>query len=44
MDQIKIGSFIQELRKENGPTQEQFAEQFNVARRIKGNRIKGSRV
>ena len=33
MDQIKIGSFIKELRKENGLTQEQFAEQFNVSRR-----------
>ena len=33
MDQIKIGSFIKELRKEKGLTQEQFAEQFNVARR-----------
>ena len=33
MDQVKIGSFIKELRKEKGFTQEQFAEQFNVARR-----------
>ena len=33
MNQIKIGSFIKELRKEKGLTQEQFAEQFNVARR-----------
>lgn len=33
MDQIKIGSFIKELRKEKGLTQEQFAEQFNVDRR-----------
>ena len=33
MNQIKIGSFIKELRKENGLTQEQFAEQFHVARR-----------
>lgn len=33
MNQIKIGSFIKELRKEKGLTQEQFAEQFNVSRR-----------
>ena len=33
MNQIKIGSFIKELRKEKGLTQEQFAEQFNVTRR-----------
>ena len=33
MNQVKIGSFIKELRKEKGLTQEQFAEQFNVARR-----------
>ncbi len=33
MNQIKIGSFIKELRKEKGLTQEQFAEQLNVSRR-----------
>ncbi len=33
MDQIKIGGFIKELRKEKGLTQEQLAEQFNVNRR-----------
>lgn len=33
MDQIKIGVFIKELRKEKGLTQEQFAEQFHVTRR-----------
>lgn len=33
MDQIKIGEFLKELRKEKGLTQEQFAEQFNVSRR-----------
>lgn len=33
MDQIRIGSFIKELRKEKGLTQEQMAEQFNVSRR-----------
>lgn len=33
MDQIKIGAFIKELRKEKGFTQEQLAEQFNVSRR-----------
>ena len=33
MDQIKIGKFLQELRKEKGLTQEQLAEQVGVARR-----------
>ena len=33
MDQIKIGSFIKELRKEQNLTQEELAEKFNVARR-----------
>ena len=33
MNQIKIGSFIKELRKESDLTQEQFAEEFNVSRR-----------
>ena len=33
MDQARIGSFIRELRKEQGLTQEQFAEKFFVARR-----------
>lgn len=33
MNQIKIGGFIKELRKEKGFTQEQFAEKFNVSRR-----------
>lgn len=33
MNQIKIGNFIKELRKEKGLTQEQFAEQFDVSRR-----------
>lgn len=33
MNQIKIGAFIKELRKEKGLTQEQLAEQFNVSRR-----------
>lgn len=33
MDQIKIGNFLRELRKEKGLTQEQLAEKFNVARR-----------
>lgn len=33
MNQIKIGGFIKELRKERGLTQEQLAEQFNVTRR-----------
>lgn len=33
MDQIKIGSFIKELRKEQNLTQEELAEKFGVARR-----------
>ena len=33
MDQVKIGSFIKELRKEKGLTQEQLSEQFQVSRR-----------
>ena len=31
MNQIKIGEFLKELRKEKGLTQEQLAEQFNVS-------------
>lgn len=33
MDQIKIGNFLKELRKEKGLTQEQLAEHFNVSSR-----------
>lgn len=33
MDQIKIGSFLRELRKEKGFTQEQLAEKFGVSGR-----------
>ena len=33
MDLVKIGRFLQELRKEKGLTQEQLAEQMGVARR-----------
>lgn len=33
MDQVKIGEFLKELRKEKKLTQEQLAEQFNVSRR-----------
>ncbi len=33
MNQIKIGEFLKELRKEKELTQEQLAEQFNVSRR-----------
>ena len=33
MDQVKIGEFLKELRKEKGLTQEQLAEQFHVSRR-----------
>ncbi len=33
MNQIEIGKFLQQLRKEKGLTQEQLAEQFQIARR-----------
>ena len=33
MDQIKIGNFLKELRKEKALTQEQLAEHFNVSSR-----------
>lgn len=33
MDQIKIGSFLKELRSDKGLTQEQLAEKLNVSRR-----------
>ena len=33
MDQIKIGAFMKELRKEKGLTQEQAAERLNVSNR-----------
>ena len=33
MDQIKVGEFLKELRKEKELTQEQLAEHFNVSRR-----------
>ncbi len=33
MDQLKIGNFLRELRKEKALTQEQLAEQFNVSGR-----------
>ena len=33
MNQINIGQFLKELRKEKGLTQEQLAEQFNLSRR-----------
>ena len=33
MDQKKIGSFLRELRKEHGITQEQFAEKLGVSAR-----------
>lgn len=33
MNQVRIGEFLKELRKEKGLTQEQLAEQFNVSRR-----------
>ena len=33
MNQIKIGEFLKELRKEKGITQEQLAEQFNTSQR-----------
>ena len=33
MNQMKIGSFLKELRKENELTQEQLAEKLNVSNR-----------
>ena len=33
MNQIKIGSFLKELRNEKGLTQAQLAEQLNVSNR-----------
>ena len=33
MDLVKIGAFLQALRRENGLTQEQLAEQIGVSRR-----------
>ena len=33
MDQVKIGKFLKELRKQKGLTQEQIAEKFNVSNR-----------
>ena len=33
MNQVKLGEFLKELRKEKGMTQEQLAEQFHVSRR-----------
>ena len=33
MNQVKMGEFLKELRKEKGLTQEQLAEQFHVSRR-----------
>lgn len=33
MDQVKIGSFLKELRKEKGLTQDQLADKFNVSNR-----------
>ena len=33
MDLQKIGTFLKELRKEKGMTQEQLAEKLNVSRR-----------
>lgn len=33
MDQIKVGSFLKELRKKKGLTQEQLAERLNVSNR-----------
>ncbi len=33
MDQLKIGTFLKELRNEKNLTQEQLAEKFNISRR-----------
>ena len=33
MDMVKVGSFLQELRRQSNVTQEQLAERMGVARR-----------
>ncbi len=33
IDQVKIGNFLKELRKENGKTQEEIAELFGISSR-----------
>ena len=44
MDQMKIGKFLQTLRKEKGLTQEQLAEQIGVSRRTVSRWETGSNV
>lgn len=44
MDQMKIGKFLQTLRKEKGMTQEQLAEQVGVSRRTLSRWETGSNV
>ena len=46
MDQIKIGKFISELRKEKGMTQEQLAVKLGVTKKCfsLGNRKKHARL
>ena len=44
MDQMKIGKFLQTLRKEKGMTQEQLAEQVGVSRRTVSRWETGSNV
>ena len=44
MDQIKIGKFLQTLRKEKSLTQEQLAEQMNVSRRTVSRWETGSNI
>ncbi len=34
MDQMKIGAYLKELRKEKNLTQEQIAEKFGVSQRV----------
>lgn len=44
MNQKKIGSFLKVLRKEQGITQEQFAEQLNVSGRTVSRWVTGSNM
>ena len=44
MNQVKIGEFLRELRKEKELTQEQLAEQFNISRRSVSRWEKGSNM
>ena len=44
MDQKKIGSFLRELRKEHGITQEQFAEKLGVSAKTRARWETGSNM